>query len=180
MPAQRPSGTHDRAEIDVAGGGQLVDEVLAAAMFGPALDRFVVRLEAADHDVVGAVIVVAVTRCFVEEALAQRLVAIEIAVDGLDELSHGQGAIAEHMVLEDREAVGETADADTLDVAGVVASAAGVVVLAVRDAVVGEDAQKRRLSPVRKHPFENQVPFVLDVDEVVDLSSPRLEDFVER
>ncbi len=73
------------------------------------------------------------------------------------------------LVFEGGEAVGEAADADTLDVAGVVAGATRVVVTALGDTVVGEDAQERRLRPVREHLLEDEVAAVLDVDEVPHL-----------
>ena len=154
--------------------------VFTAAEIWPALDRFKIGLETTNHDVVGAVVVVAVAGSFVEEALAQGLLTLEIVVDGRNEVRHREGLIVVHVVLEDGEAVRQAADADTLDVAGVVPRTAGVVVAALRDAIVGEDAQKRCLRPVREHPLEDEVAAVFDVDEVTDLGAPGFEDFVER
>ena len=70
------------------------------------------------------------------------------------------------MVLDGRHRVGDAADADALDVRGVVAGAAVVIVLPVRDTVVDEQRQERRRNMGGPQPLDDVVAAMLDIDEV--------------
>ena len=138
----------------MAGRGQHVDVIRPATAIRPALDGLEEGIETPDHDVVSTVIVVAITGSLVQQTLAKRLTALEIAVQGLDKLRHRERRTVKDLMFEGGKAVGQATDADPLDITGVVAGASVVVITPGRDAVVGEDAQKRCGRPIRKCLFE--------------------------
>ncbi len=75
-------GADHRAEVDVAGRRKHVDVVLAAAGIGQPVNRLEEGLEAALHDVVCSVVVIAVPGRLVEQPLAQALRPFEISTEG--------------------------------------------------------------------------------------------------
>ena len=82
-------------------------------------------------------------------------------------------------LLHRAQAVGEAAEADELDVGVVVARAAGVVIAAAGDAVVGQHAQERRGHLRGIHPFDELVAAQLDFEEMLELRAIRGEQVVE-
>lgn len=120
----------------------------SSAPFPPGTGRLLSRacvqfLEAsvadAHRDVVGGVVVVAVFGRLVDEALAEGFVTGEIGVEDGNESTDNGGLVVTEAPLPYRaEAVGETAQADELDVGVVVTSAASVVVATALDTVVRE------------------------------------------
>ncbi len=135
-------------------------------------------VEDAAHERVGAVVVVAVAGGLVEHPLAQRLVALPVVAQGGEQVGERHVA-GEHVVLQRRERVGDRADADALDVAGVVAGAAGVVVAARRDAVVDEHGEEHRGHVLGVELLDREVAAMLDRDHALELPRERREHVVE-
>ena len=75
------------------------------------------------------------------------------------------------MVLERRHRVGHRAQADALDVAGVIARAAVVIVLAAGDAVVDQQREQRGRHVAGIEPLDEVVAPHLDVDQVGELGA---------
>ena len=85
--------------------------------------------------------------------------ALEVSLEHLQHPVHGIAAFLEDMLLDRGHGVGDGAEAGALDVVGVVAGTAVVVVLALGDAVVDEHGKEGGWSVLREHA----------VDVVVDL-----------
>ena len=83
-------------------------------------------------------------------------------------------------MLDRRQRVGDRADADPLDVGGVVARAAVVIVATLGDAVVDQRRKERRGHVGRVQPLDDAVAAHLDLDEVPHLRQERREEVVER
>ena len=83
----------DAAEIDVAGGGQHLDAVAPALRVRPAVEFLEAGVEDAHRDLVGVVVVVAVLVGLVQQALAEGLVACEVAVQDAEPGRPGQMAV---------------------------------------------------------------------------------------
>ena len=83
-------------------------------------------------------------------------------------------------MLDRRQRVGDRADADPLDVGGVVARAAVVIVAPLGDAVVDQRREERRGHVGRVEPLDDAVAAHLDLDEMPHLRQERREEVVER
>ncbi len=103
----------------------------------------------------------------------------EVRPQGGQQVPHGEGLTVEDVVLDGRQGVGDRAQADALDVVGVVAGAAVVVVLAAGDAVVDQDRQERGGHVRRVQTLDDVVAAHLDVDQVVELPAVGLEKLLE-
>ena len=118
--------------------------VLPTSTVGPTVHRLEEGLEATHHDLVGAIVVVAVARRAVDELLPEGFVTDEVRAQGLAELGEGEAASSKTCCLmADRLSVMEPIP-DSLDVTRVVAGSTGVVVAARGDTVVDDERQKRR------------------------------------
>ena len=82
-------------------------------------------------------------------------------------------------MLDRRQRVGDRADADPLDVGGVVARAAVVIVTALGDTVVDQGREERRGHVGRVEPLDDAVAAHFDLDEVPHLRQERREEVVE-
>ena len=60
----------------------------------------------------------------------------------VQQLPHGEFLMVEHIVLHGSQTVGNCTDANALNVIGIIAGSAGVVILALDDTVVGDDGQE--------------------------------------
>ena len=108
------------------------------------------------------------------------LVVREVAVQCLQQGGHAEALLVEDIELDCRQRVGQRADADALDVAGVVARAAGVVVLAFGDAVIDDDRQERDRHLFGVKLLDDLVATDLDVDKMTQLQAKGLEKLVKR
>src|ERR1017187_3167416 len=82
-------GAGHRAEIDVAGGAQVVHAVVAAFGVGAAVDFIEKEIEDLHQDFVGVGVVVAVLGCLVPKHQTGLLAAFEVGVQGCEQLVHG-------------------------------------------------------------------------------------------
>ena len=128
---------------------------MAAPRGGAAVDAAKRRVERPHHEVVGRVVVVAVLGHRVDEAGAQRLLSGKARVERHDEFRQRRRAVLEHQPPHRGQRIGDGADPHRLDERIVVARAAGVVVLAPGDAVVGDDRQEHRRP---QEPYSNSIP----------------------
>lgn len=101
-----------------------------------ALDRVVEIVEDTDGDLVGIRIIVAEERRAVQDHLAHRLMSLEIIRHRAEQGIHREGLILEDVFPQRGKAIGYRAQSGTLDIGGVVAGAAVVVVLSLRNAIV--------------------------------------------
>lgn len=152
-------GSEDLAEVDVAGGGEHVHVIARALDVGTALDGLEEVVVHTHCDGIGVLVVVAEERGVVDNPLAVELMTLEVSLEHLQHPVHGIAAFLEDMLLDRGHGVGDGAEACALDVVGVVAGTAVVVVLALGDAVVDEDGKEGGWSVLREHA----------VDVVVDL-----------
>ena len=163
-------GAEHLAEVDVAGGGEHVQVVGRALGVGAPVDGREEGVVDAAHDVVGAVVVVAEEGGLVPEFEAQGLGAVEVGAQGRQETVHGDGGGVEDVGLDGREAVGDGADAAALDVVGVVARSAVVVVESVLDAVVDDRGQEGRGRVGGVHALDVVVDADLEVHDPFELA----------
>ena len=152
-------GSEDLAEVDVAGGGEHVHVIARALDVGTALDGLEEVVVHTHCDGIGVLVVVAEERGVVDNPLAVELMTLEVSLEHLQHPVHGIAAFLEDMLLDRGHGVGDGAEACALDVVGVVAGTAVVVVLALGDAVVDEHGKEGGWSVLREHA----------VDVVVDL-----------
>ena len=163
----------------MAGRGEHLDARPAAADGRPSVHRGEVGVEDAAHHRVGAVVVVAVLRRLVDEAQPQVLAPREVGVERGDELRQRRVSPFVDRLVQRGEAVGDRADPDRLDVAVVVARAAGVVVEAAGHAVVGDRGEERRRHLPRVDPLDQLVPRELDLDQARELRAEGAEEGLE-
>jgi len=83
------------------------------------------------------------------------------------------------VVVDRGQRIGDRADADPLDVGGVVARAAIVIVAALGDAVVDQRGEERRRHIGRVEPLDDAVAAHLDLDEVAHLREERGKEILE-
>ncbi len=86
----------------------------------------------------------------------------------------------EDMHLEGGHRIGHGAEADALDVAGVVARAAVVIVAASLDAIVGKEREERRGHIGCVQALDDVVAAHLHIDEVIELGAIGFEEGIER
>ena len=162
----------------MAGGGQHLQAIGPALGVGAPVDGLEEHLEGARHLFVRVVVVVAVLVGLVHQPLAQGLLPLEVGIQDLDEGRQGQVPPVEGQFLQGREAVRDAADAHGLDEAVVVAGAAGVVVPALGDAVVGDDGEEGVRHAPGVEALDDLVAPDLDVQEVADLGLEGREELV--
>jgi len=163
----------------VAGGGQHVDVVFAAAVVLASIDGVEISFEGAPHQVVSSVVIVAILGAAVEEQLPLALTAGKIGRQDLQQLWHAQGFVVEDVLLDRGQGIGEGADAHALDVGGVVACPAGVVILAAGDAVIGQQRKEGGWHVAGVQALDDLVAAHLDIQEVLHLAFKGGEQFVE-
>ena len=163
------AGDHHVPEVHMAGGGQHIHPVAPAPHVGPGADVVHEVVEDLLHEPVGVVVVVAVLGRLIPDQVQDAVVALEVVLQSLQQLLHGEILVVVDIVLHRRQAVGDGPGAHALDHAGVVAGTAGVVVLAPGDAVIGEDGQKRHGHVLGVQGLDDVGAPDLDVQEVVDL-----------
>src|SRR5699024_9830004 len=125
-----------------AGGGQHIHPVHPAPHIGPAGHGFLVIFKHRLHDIVGVVVVVAVFGAVLLYQLEHSGLAHKVVEHGVGQLRQREVILVEHLILDGGQAVGHGADAHALNVAGVVPCAAGVVVHALGNTVVGNHRQE--------------------------------------
>ena len=171
------SSSDDLTEVDVACSRQHVYVILSAA-HGRSAGYFIpVQFENRLHDVVRVVVIISVLRSLVLHHVEDGFVSEEIVVHGLDELLHGEVLLIVYVVLDGCEAVCDRADSNALDVPGVVSRAAIVIVLALADAVVGNDRQARCRHVVCVELLDNVVAAHLHIYHVVELLCKCIKEF---
>ena len=143
--------TRDRAEVDVAGGRQHLDAVTPAARAGTAVHAREEAVEDAPHDGRRRGRRRCRTWAPVDEASPQRRPGRRNPASSARH-QVGEAEAPSSKTGSDRcQAVGDRADPDALDVGVVVAGAAGVVIAAVADAVVGQHREERGRHEPRVH-----------------------------
>ena len=105
------------------------------------------------------------------------VMAFEVIVQSLHQFMHGEELMVEDIVFDGCQGIRDRTDTDTLDVFGVVACAAGIVVLALGDAVIGDDRQERSGHVLRVDALDPVGARDLDVDEVAHLAAVGIPQF---
>ena len=153
----------------MASGRQHIDAILPAPAIGPPGDFIIIRLKSLDHECVGIRIVVAVLRRFFLNEISNGFTAEEIGVHCSQQFFHGEALFVKNVVFDGHETVGESADAHSLNITGIVTGAACIVILSFGYAILNDDRQERHWHLSGVQFFNDIVTLHLDVDEVVQL-----------
>ena len=172
-------GAQHFAKIDVASGGEHVQVVGFALDVRLAVDGLQQVVVHTNCDAVGIVVVVAEKRCAVDDGLTQNLLFLKITCNRVQNAFHREGLVFENVLLERGKAVGNGAQSGALNVAGVVAWAAVVIILAFFDAILDDHRQERRGSIFGKHAVDVVAHLYLKVDNVIQLSVERVVEVLE-
>ena len=153
----------------MAGGRQHVDTVAATAAIGAAGDFVVERTKGLLHQLISGIVVVAVAGGFFPRTKwCRRRWPSKLSCRAVT----SSGRVIFSLCIPRcrwRRGCRKGTDADALDIAGVVASAACIVVLAVGDAVVYEAGEKghRHIAGIKA--FDDLIAFYFDICHIVQL-----------
>ena len=171
------SSSDDLSKVDVACSRQHVYMILSAAHRRSSGDFISVQFENRLHDVVRVVVIISVLRGLVLHHVEDGLMTQEIVVHGLDEFLHGEVLLVEYIVFDSSEAVCDCADSNALNVSCVVSRTAVVIVLAIADAVVGNDRQARCRHVIGVKLLYNVVAAYLHIHHVMELLCKCIKEF---
>ena len=173
-------GTADGAEVVVAGRREHVQSGATTARVRTVVDGLHQVFIDAHGYLVGISVVIAEKRRVVADVLPHGLLVAPVCPTGVENLFHRVAMVLEDVLLQRREAVGDGAEAGTLDVGSVVAGSTAVVVATLLDAVVDVEREERSRRIEREHAFDIVVHRKFQVHEVHHLLVPSLIEFLKR
>ena len=125
-------------EINMAGGRQQIDLIFAALGVFSTSDGIEIGLENTGHNLISVIVIIAELGGAVEQQLAGAFIVRKIRLEDAEKGFHIECPLIVDMVANGGQGIGHRAQTNSLDIGGVVARAAVVVVLALGNAVVDQ------------------------------------------